>query len=151
MVLVPDETYKAVTPDPHCTLAYFGKAEDIEDWQLATLKRIASEISELSPAYMTAPKVTGRATFMLPPEQNDGNPYCYVDLIDWNVMPKARQLLESEAAFSINRGHGHMPHITAAYSTAWIPDLAKPSGQYSFKWASVELWIADDHTIFPIE
>ena len=80
---------------------------------------------------------------MVDPKYNDGHSMAYVDLIDWNVLPRLRAEIENRASFSLSRGHGFQPHITVAYGNMWMPDLAKPES-YGFKWRSVEVWAGDE-------
>ena len=149
IVLVPDEQYHTTTPDAHCTIAYFGEMAELEPFQKDIIMGIASDIAELKRYYETPPKVAGRGVFMVDPKFSDGNTMCYVDLIDHNVLPAMRKLVEERAGF-VNRGHGFQPHMTIAFGTSWMPDLAKPSGMYAFKWKSVDVWAGDDRTSFPI-
>jgi hypothetical protein len=153
MVLVPNADYQTSVPDPHLTLGYFGKAADLLDWQLKLLREVAVDVRDTLHKHYWAkkPKVNGRGVFLIDPEFNDGNKFAYVDLIDHNVLPVVRGMVEERLGFSLNRGHGFTPHMTVAYGTAYIPDLARPDPLSVFTWKSVELWLGDEHEVFPCE
>lgn len=150
IALVPDASYQAVAEDPHLTLAYFGKRSDLRDWQVEVIHGLAESLTKIKPYYSRSPKVTGRGIFQVDPEFNEGHSMAYVDLIDDNSLPRYRQEVEERAGFSVNRGHGFIPHITVAFGTAWMPDLARPSGLYAFKWDSVQVWSGDERTVHPL-
>jgi len=150
IVMVPNEQYVTSTIDPHVTLAYFGKAEDLQPWEIEIMKNIASDIAQMSPRWATKPKASGRGYFHLDPMYSDGNKFAYIDLIDWNVFPKAREEIETRAGFSVNRGHGFIPHMTIAYSTEFIGELVKPTHMQVFEWASVDVWLGDERFSYPV-
>ena len=149
IVFVPDGSYETTTLDPHVTLGYFGRADDLLPYQVDIMKAIASDLAEQKPYYVKPPSVTGRGVFVVEPEENRGNRYAYIDLIDWNAFPWARKFIETKAGF-VDREHGFVPHMTLTFGTAWIPELAQPGRKYDFKWASVDVWMGDDRTSFPI-
>lgn len=149
IVLVPNEEYRSSVPEPHLTVCDFGKTKDLEPYQKAIIFGLASDIAEMHPYYERPPKVSGRGVFQIDPRFSDGHSMAYVDLIDQNILPAIRRLVEQRAGF-VNRGHGFTPHITVAYGTAWMPDLAKPSGLYAFKWASCDVWMSGERTSFQI-
>lgn len=150
MVMVPNEQYISTALEAHCTIAYFGKASDIQPWEREIMLSVAEKVSQVETYYQRRPKVTGRGVFNLDPQYNDGNMYAYVDLIDWNVFPMVREMVESKLGITINRGHGFLPHMTLAYGTSYIPDMARPQGMYSFGWDSVQVWLGDERIRFPI-
>lgn len=153
LVLVPNADYQTNVPDPHVTLGFFGKAAELLDWQLTLLRDVAGNIRDTlnKPYWAKKPKVSGRGTFIIDPEFNDGNKFAFVDLIDHNVLPVVRGMVEDRLGFSLNRSHGFTPHMTVAYGTAYLPDLARPDPLSVFTWKSVELWLGDEREVWLCE
>lgn len=145
IALIPDERYITSTEKPHCTLAYFGRADQLEEWQKTVLRNVTRDLAQIRATYAKSPEVTGRALFTLDPPDDKGNTVAYVDLVDWNVMPRFRSVIEERAGFSLNRERGFIPHITKEFADQFIPDLARPAARSRFGWRSVELWLGDEH------
>lgn len=151
MVMVPNEEYSTTAYEPHVTIAYFGKASEIQPWEREIMLSVAKQIAGVDTYYQKRPRVTGRGVFSLDPQYNDGNTYAYVDLIDWNVFPIVREMVESKLGITINRNYGFIPHMTVAYGDTYIPDLARPRGLQPFGWDSVQVWLGDERLRFPVE
>jgi hypothetical protein len=151
MVMVPDEGYRSSSMDAHVTVADFGQAAELANWEREIMLSVAKQVAAFKTYYQKRPKVTGRGVFHLDPQYSDGNTYAYVDLIDWNVFPTVREMVEQKLGITINRTHGFIPHMTVGYGNMWIPDLARPNGQYTFGWDSVQIWLGDERIRFPIE
>lgn len=149
--LVPNEEYVSTAIDAHSTLAYFGQAEELQPWEREVILSVAQKIAKFNAYYMRRPKVGGRGVFPVDPTYNDGNSLCYIDLIDWNVFPAVRQMVEDKLGLSIERSHGFTPHITTAYANVFIPDLVRPVGISSFRWDSVQVWLGDERIRYEIE
>jgi hypothetical protein len=147
---VPDGTYQTSVLDSHCTLGFFGPAKDLEPWQIAVMKGIASDLAEFKPYYLKKPRISGAGVFVLDPSKDDGYTHAYVSLVDWNGFPYARKLIEEKAGF-VDRRHGFTPHMTRSFATSWQPELMIPEPVTVFQWASVDVWLGDERVSFPID
>lgn len=138
--LIPDDSYHTIVEDPHITLAFLGKIAEMTNVQKSDHRWAVNSVAKYIEYNPLNAKINGTGVFSIDPEFNDGNTLAYLDLVDSqqfpNVFSKVQHLHQSN--------HGFIPHMTRAYGTTWIPDLAKPKGAYPVRFGKIAVWYGED-------
>lgn len=143
VVLIPDKSYQTTTENSHLTLVWNNDADSIKDNEIESIVRTIKGWARHLQVEPLNAKVNGVGVFAINPEFNDDCKFCYIDLIDARQLPVLRHDLEW---FNTSE-HGFIPHITRAYSEAWVPSLLRVTGQVPIKFAKIGLWIRNDERI----
>lgn len=143
VVLIPDDNYATTVVDAHLTLVWNNDASNVTKDQL---RQIVKQVEGWSRHLQVEPlnaKLNGVGVFAINPEYNDGNKFCYIDLVDSRQLP----VLRHDLGWFNTSEHGFIPHITRAYAQSWIPSLLRVTGQVPINFAKIGLWIKNDERI----
>ncbi len=143
VVLIPDENYQTSTEDAHLTLVLNNNADLVAPDRF---ERLVQQIEGWSRHLQVEPlnaNINGVGVFAINPEFNEGNKFCYIDLIDARQLP----VLRHDLGWFNTSEHGFIPHITRAYSQSWVPSLLRVTGQVPITFAKIGLWIKSDERI----
>jgi 2'-5' RNA ligase len=141
--LIPDETYVAARPDivdPHMTLAYFGKSEEMHHSAERRLKATVDQMARWgSPV---AAKANGWGFF-----DNVMPEMVFVDLIDapesHTLYNQLVILYSGHPNIPMDRTHGFTPHISnRKVQKGDMVDIGTPVIEFEF--TKVALWFGDE-------